>query len=270
MNPLVVLSLNVWRGACLFQLISFIQEMCQSVDVFCFQEVYSSEGAWENATRVDFEDEHGKYRITLFEQLVHELREEFDAYFVPTESWTEEDPTHRTVNPVANGNAIFVRKGIPIREYGERLIVTPLEIGSPRWVQWLTITRRGVPYTILNYHGIWTGGGKGDTEERKGQSIRLCHLIQRLDGKKILVGDFNLLPDTESIAILSGADGGMRNLIMAHSIQTTRSSFVRSSLAGDDARFADYVFVSNDIEVVSFDTLNVLVSDHLPIRTVVR
>jgi endonuclease/exonuclease/phosphatase family metal-dependent hydrolase len=78
-----------------------------------------------------------------------------------------------------------------------------------------------------------------------------------MSGAKILCGDFNLLPDTDSLAIL---EQGMRNLVKEYRVTSTRSQFYEKP-----DRFADYILVSPEVIVEDFQVLDEAVSDHLPL-----
>ena len=71
-------------------------------------------------------------------------------------------------------------------------------------------------------------------------------------------GDFNLLPDTQSIKKLENF--GLRNLVKEYNITSTRTSFYTKS-----EKFADYAFVSSEIAVKDFKVLPDEVSDHSPL-----
>jgi endonuclease/exonuclease/phosphatase family metal-dependent hydrolase len=79
-----------------------------------------------------------------------------------------------------------------------------------------------------------------------------------LDTPKILCGDLNLKPDTQSLKIL---EEGMVNQIAINNIKSTRSVQYYPKAE----RFADYIFISKDIHVNSFKVLPDEVSDHLPL-----
>ena len=83
----------------------------------------------------------------------------------------------------------------------------------------------------------------------------MIDFLKTVDGEVILCGDFNLLPDTESIKKFS--DFGLRNLIYENNITSTRTSFYTKQ-----DKFADYVFVSEGISVEEFKVLPDEVSDH--------
>ena len=74
----------------------------------------------------------------------------------------------------------------------------------------------------------------------------------------MLCGDFNLLPDTESLRMLESA--GLRNLVVECGVTSTRTS-----LYARPEPFADYVFVSDGIAVRDFHVLPDVVSDHTPL-----
>ena len=88
--------------------------------------------------------------------------------------------------------------------------------------------------------------------------IKIKAFLNSFQLGKILCGDFNLLPDTQSLAILE-TECNLVNLIKTHNIPTTRSPLYLKP-----EKFADYTLVSRDIEVKHFEVPNVEVSDHLP------
>ena len=111
--------------------------------------------------------------------------------------------------------------------------------------------------TILcNFHGLWVRDiFKQDNQQRLEQSKQIRTLLNNLDGEKIICGDFNIVTESQSIAIL---EKGMRNLIKEFNITSTRSSHYTK-----DLKFADYILVSAGIKVKDFKVLQDEVSDHL-------
>ena len=112
-------------------------------------------------------------------------------------------------------------------------------------------------YSILNVHGLWSGKGKKDSPERLLQSQRIRHFMDSINTPKILCGDFNLRPDTESMAII---EKGMNNLITSNDIRSTRTRFYTKQ-----EQFADYILTSPEIIVNEFTVLKDEVSDHAPL-----
>lgn len=80
--------------------------------------------------------------------------------------------------------------------------------------------------------------------------------MEEFRGEKILLGDFNLNPDTQSFSLLAN---GMRNLIQEYGITSTRSSHYTK-----DNKLADYTLVTPGINVAQFTVPTLEVSDHLP------
>src|SRR3989344_7967936 len=70
-----------------------------------------------------------------------------------------------------------------------------------RNIQYATVTLNNRPVTVINFHGLWNGKGKTDTEDRVRQSKNILAFTKKLKGEYVLCGDFNLLPDTESITL---------------------------------------------------------------------
>lgn len=233
-----LISLNLWGGRIYQPLVKFLKEH-RDVDIFCFQEVYN------NAEKIS--DEF-KARPNLLAEL-RELLPEHTAFFRPS------------IKDVY-GIGIFVKKEIPVSEEGEFYIYeNPNYSGHSgnhsRNLQWIKFKANGKDYSIMNVHGLWTGKGKTDTPERIEQSRKIKEIVSSFDGSKVLCGDFNLLPDTESIKML---EEDMINLIKKHDIKSTRSYHYTKP-----EKFADYIFVSPNVKVKKFEVLQEPVSDHLPL-----
>jgi len=124
-----------------------------------------------------------------------------------------------------------------------------------RNIQYVTLeTIRGL-ITVINFHGLWNGQGKGDSEERLTQSENILNFVKGLSNDFILCGDFNLLPETKSLKMLE--EHGLRNLIKEYGITSTRTSFYTKP-----ERYADYIFTTKGMEVKEFKVLPEEVSDH--------
>ena len=76
----------------------------------------------------------------------------------------------------------------------------------------------------------------------------------------ILCGDFNLLPSTQSLAILTE---GLSDMVEKYGLPTTRSKLYKRI---DYAPFADYVLTSSGVQDVGFSALEDVVSDHLALQ----
>ena len=126
----------------------------------------------------------------------------------------------------------------------------------------LKINEGNSKYNILNFHGNPYPGDKLDTESRIKASQNIISVMENLEGSKIIGGDFNLFPETKSIKSIEEA--GFKNLIKIYQIETTRNENAWK-LYENKQLFADFVFVSNDLEVKNFEVIQNNISDHLPL-----
>ncbi len=210
----------------------------QDVDIFCFQEIY--DGA-EKVMAAEYPED----MLNGFSDL-QVLLPEHQGFFRPALLGVY-------------GIAIFIKKDITILEEGEKLIhlseSQSISDGHhSRNLQWIKFNFEGKIFTVMNVHGLWNGEGKNDTPERIAQSKIIREFMDRTDNPKILCGDFNLNPDTESVKIL---EESMNNLVKDYSVTSTRASFYNKQ-----GKFADYIFTSPDITVKHFEVLPEEVSDH--------
>lgn len=124
-----------------------------------------------------------------------------------------------------------------------------------RSIQNAIIDINGNELQIINVHGIWNKDKTGD-ERTIYQSEFILSKI-RYDIPCIIVGDFNLLPDTQSIKMINEK---MRNLIEEYNIKSTRPDELNKG-----NQVCDYIFVNDKIKVNNFKTINSNISDHLPL-----
>lgn len=232
-----LITLNIWGGQIKEPLIKFIASH-QDVDFFCLQEVYH-----RAPNKISADD--NPVCLDILDKLAEVV------------------PHHRLFfRPVVNnvfGLAMLVKNSIEIINEGEVIIhENPDYSGSgpthPRNLQWLECKFHGKPYYILNIHCLWNGAGKGDSEDRIVQSQRIKNFVNTLHKPKILCGDFNLRPETESLKLI---EENMNNLVKSYHVQSTRTSFYPKA-----ERFADYILSSVEIAVNDFKVLSDEVSDH--------
>jgi endonuclease/exonuclease/phosphatase family metal-dependent hydrolase len=115
---------------------------------------------------------------------------------------------------------------------------------------------------IINFHGNPLPGNKLDNEDRLLSSKIIKNYIQKLSGKIIFGGDFNLLPEARSLKTFE--EMGLVNLITKYNIQTTRNENAWRKYPDSKQYFCDYIFISKKIEVVKFEVIQNDISDHLP------
>jgi len=245
MQVLKIISLNIWGGRRVDELVDFLKRH-QDVDIFCFQEVFNTER--------ELEREAIKESVkNIFSQIAKVLPNHC-GYFCSEQDDDEGDAMfmHKSLIVVEDDhifihrwrNAMDMSKGEDGRMLG-------------RILQYIQLNWGGKHLTVAHMHGLWNGQGKTDSDDRLAQSKRVKDFLDKQDGAKVLVGDFNLLPETKSIQML---EDGIRNLIKDFGITSTRSSLYEK-----EERYADYAFVSPDVKVKTFAVLPDTVSDHSPL-----
>jgi endonuclease/exonuclease/phosphatase family metal-dependent hydrolase len=254
---MTIISLNIWGGrAGRDKLLPFFEKYRDIADIFCLQEVWS--GRYE-----DYEGTPAGGRPIDHTMVMTQALQEISALL----------PDHaQFFHPSLlsdYGQAMFVRSSLPVSESGdvfvhhERGFVPTDDLGNhARNMQYVNTEHAGNELTVMNIHGLWNGKGKTDCPERLAQSDRMLEFIGTLSHPYVLVGDFNLLPDTESLRKFEQA--GMRNLISEYGITSTRTSLYDRYETG--TKYADYAFVSEDMKVVGFEVLPDIVSDHAALR----
>ncbi|RUR19652.1 endonuclease/exonuclease/phosphatase family protein [Legionella sp. km535] len=235
-----LITLNIWGGHLRNPLLKFIHNN-RDIDIFCLQEVYY------NAHRT-LADKEREISFNIFSDLQRLLPNHY-AIFKPA---------------VENvyGIAILIKNNIDIISEGEINIhqkqhYPGIGHNHDRNLQWIECEINYKPYSILNVHGLWNGKGKKDTPERLNQSHRIRQFMDTLNTPKILCGDFNLRPDTESMHIL---EEGMINLVKTNNIRSTRTRFYTK-----EEKFADYILTSPEIKINQFRVMDDEVSDHSPL-----
>ena len=247
-----LISLNTWGGrAGKDKLLAFF-ESHKDMDVFCLQEIWSApyehlEGHSAGGLSID----HSNIMVYGMQE-ISTLLDSHTAYFKP----------HHLNN---YGLMMLIKKDLDVISEGDVFVykdrghIPEGDVGfHARNVQFATIATKNGNRSILNFHGLWNGGGKGDSEDRLLQSDRIIQFMKTLSNPYVMSGDFNLLPNTQSIKKLE--DFGLRNLIKEHNITSTRTSLYPKA-----EKFADYTLTSKKIIIEDFKVLTDEVSDHSPL-----
>ncbi|HEY4502437.1 MAG TPA: endonuclease/exonuclease/phosphatase family protein [Candidatus Paceibacterota bacterium] len=236
-----IITLNTWGGRVSKELMDFLSKN-QDVDVFCFQEIY------HRATHVHVEQGGIDPNLTLFDDMEKVLPNHV-GYFRPNYIETY-------------GLAMFIKKGLQVELEGEYYVhrhrgyIPEGEASNhARNIQVVVLKTNEGKLNIFNFHGLWNGDGKTDSEDRLNQSKKLAEYIMQFEGAKILCGDFNLEPQTESLKLIENLP--MRNLVKEYKITSTRTSYYTKKV-----RFADYMLVNDDVKVIDFKVLPDEISDH--------
>ncbi len=245
-----LISLNTWGGrAGKEKLLDFFARY-RDVDIFCLQEICAgpfpqsdSSVAANGAIMHEQVMTYGRQEIA---SLLRDHVSFFKPYFLEI-----------------YGLMLLVRNDITILSEGELFvhknkgyIPSSQSDNHARNLQYVTLQTAHGEMTVLNFHGLWSPEGKGDTSDRLIQSDKVIEFIKKLRNSPVIFcGDFNLKPDTESLKKFETL--GLRNLIKEFGITSTRTS-----LYTKEEKFADYTFVTHDIIIKDFKILPDEVSDH--------
>jgi endonuclease/exonuclease/phosphatase family metal-dependent hydrolase len=241
-----LITLNVWGGRILEPLKAFLKKH-DEVDMWCFQEVYHE--------APDVQVKVPEYEPNL--NLLNEIKSQLNSH----------NSEFCQVLDNFYGITSFIHKDIKIQERGEMLVARggwfdPTDDlhnrDHHRKLQWIELNIKGKKMILANVHLTHRPEGKADSEKRLNQSRIILDFLKMFDCPKILCGDFNLLPETESIRMIENA--GMINLVKKFNIPSTRTELYKKPL-----KFADYIFVSPEIKVNDFKVLPDVVSDHAPL-----
>ena len=220
-----IFFLNLYYGVIEEKLIDFINEHKVDTDVFCFQESAD------------------KLQPILIDNLkdfsnvaIHKFINFDDDYFQST---------------FVKNNLKMVSKNNLFEGENTLGLETDLEIDDGNRTVHLG-----------NIQGFARPGNKLDTPDRLEQSKRVLERFAKFNGAKIIGGDFNLFPETESVKMFVKA--GYGNLILEYGIKTTRNEVAWRNYPNNKQLFADYVFVSPEIKVKKFEVIENEISDHLP------
>lgn len=253
-----LISLNTWGGKYFEPLVTFIKQYAQDTDIFCFQEIYDTTSEVKGYKGI---------RANLLNELKNILAD-FNVFYFPTLRGFDEEAKPVSFN-LTHGPAIFTKNRIKITSKNNYFISKDESFQTlnedfsnlPTPLQYIDFNLGDKKFAVFSFHGTPFPGDKLDTEERLMEAKKLKEIIDNKKGAKILVGDFNLLPNNQSIKI---HEENMRNLIKEFNIEKTRSSLSPYFGEPDFQKYADYTFVSEGVEVKSFQVPDVEISDHLP------
>lgn len=260
-----IMCLNGWGGKLHEGLLAYLETT--DPDILCLQEVVHSPAS--NKAWLTYRDgDHDlPQRANFFRDVCNTLPEHV-AVFCPAAQgvlWDED----QTV-PSQWGLATFVHRAFPIIGQMQTFVhkaFSPVGYGEhPRSRSAHAV--RVYDYqanrfvSITHMHGLRDQNGKMDTPEREAQARKLLDLSRNVSEPKdlaVICGDFNVEPDSETLAILAGA--GMSELVTGNGFKGTRTSHYKKP-----GRYADYMLINCVEAVKSFDVIhNPEVSDHCPL-----
>ncbi len=259
-----LISLNIWAGKRLPELLAYLKQEAHTTNIFCFQEMLVTTSDIKETP-----DGRADSYIEITKALVG-----FDGYFQEAEQGHFADASKADF-PLATGQAIFIKQPSELTVLSHGGLFVKGEAGDkpidnydhPRVMQYVHCKRAdGSMLTICNLHGCLTrdeagGSPKADSPIRTEQYRRIQEFIDSLDHPYIIVGDFNTRPE---IKALIDFENGKRNLVKEYNVKTVRSHLYAGREKWND-HLGDYVIVSPEVKVIHFKVIdNGDVSDHLP------
>jgi endonuclease/exonuclease/phosphatase family metal-dependent hydrolase len=254
-----IVSLNAWGGAMYRALVDWLPR--SGADVLCLQEVTRTPGLEGWAT---FDD--GERQLPQRAHLIKDVNRAMPhhrGYFAASDTGPVEGAG--TTYRQDFGVAMFIDRHI-----SEIALRTEFVHGSfavhtvwpstdrPRNAQAVRLYDRAAAraLTVVNVHGLRDVRGKADTPSRREQARKLVRLVERtrkVNDLVVLAGDLNLLPSSETFAILDGI--GLVDLVGTSSTRTSQyTGYVRH---------ASYLLVSDVSAVKHFEVqTQPEVSDH--------
>ena len=260
-----IISLNAWGGTRHDLLLPWIT--ATAPDVLCLQEVIDSPVPAPGWLTYRDGDHVLPQRASLFAEIAAALPDHA-AMFCPAATgvlwdgdralpshWGLATFVHRRF-PVIGQVQGFVHKDYSPDGYGDH----PRSRSAHAVRLFDPVRKRSL--TVTQMHGLRDPRGKHDTPERAAQARRLldiCTRASRPGDLRIICGDFNVEPDSETLAAL--ADAGFVELVTSRGLPGTRNA-----LYPKPGRFADYMLMDQPHMVRRFEVLySPEVSDHCPL-----
>lgn len=205
-------TLNIWGGRIYQPLIEHVQKQAKDIDIFCFQEVFSTQSK-RNFISEHAEPKYFDYPINdypacanIFQKLLQALPAFYGYY---SSSQDRLDNHNFKDEDLSLGLTMFIKKTIQVKAKGNLFVhrsknsIVGTDISTiGRNLQYIQFERDKKQFTVANLHGLWNGKDKTDSFERIEQSRKTKAFLDSTSGAKILCGDFNLLPDLHSLVLL--------------------------------------------------------------------
>ena len=180
-----LISLNTWGGRAGREGLLGFFDTHKDTDIFCLQEI------WNGGEHMEGKEAGGVSLSKIMYRVLEDIRgvlPDHTSYFRPHfGDWY--------------GLAMFVKKDIEVLEEGEVFVYQEkgyMPEGDwgrhARNIQHVTFKTAHGERTIVNFHGMWTGGGKGDTDDRLVQSDKIGAFLKSLKNPYVLIRYFHLIP----------------------------------------------------------------------------
>lgn len=236
-----IVQLNIWGGRLLKPIIDFLER--EQPDIVCMQEV------------IDTKEDHSFIAEMAYSKLIDTVGFTND-YFSPTFSFQHANEQALFGNAIAANFPIIEKKELYTNggfqevtdwssyEYNSRMVqAVKLQISDDREL-W-----------VVNHHGFHDRNPLG-VPETMNSMRKFSEFVDSLDGEKIVCGDFNIVPEAESMKLLNPE---LRNHTIEAGATNTLSRLHRFENA------CDYILTSPSITVHDFTISDVVISDHVPL-----
>ncbi|MGC3939430.1 endonuclease/exonuclease/phosphatase family protein [Roseobacter sp. EG26] len=260
-----IMCLNGWGGKLHEELLPYLE--ITAPEILCLQEVVNSPETEKDWLTYRDGNHILPQRANFFRDVRRALPEHV-AVFCPAAQGVLWDEA-RSV-PSQWGLATFVHRSLPIVGQVQAFVhkdFSPVGYGEhprSRSAHGFRVFDYSAnrPVSVTHMHGLRDLNGKMDTPERLAQAQKLLNLSRQVsepDDLKVICGDFNVEPDSQTLSILSQV--GMSELVTGRGFNGTRNSHYKKT-----GRYADYMLINREQEVTSFDVIyNPEVSDHCPL-----
>jgi len=254
-----LLQLNIWAGTHFPVIRQFLEH--NGFDILCFQEV-----AGPNSHSGNFHSQEDQ-----FLRLQNFLGSQYHGQLAIAMHFSS-DPIHSY-----DGNAIFYKNQFQMVEKHTLTLykgIDPFPSDLKTYEEQgrnalrLTLKKDSQTINVITTHLAWAPTQSEHPHQRK-QNLHLIEYVKNLPTPWILTGDFNMEPKQQTILDFEQLG---HNLIKDYNIQNTIDP--KNHTAWDKIKPGfpvDYIFVSPDVKVDSFEALkDVHMSDHLGLITVIE
>lgn len=222
-----IIFLNTWNGKMGDEMTEFLKKEALDADIFCLQEVFSEMESIAEKYLTNYRETKAFKLVTdrtdIFSQATY-VKKEINV--ISSEIVFDKESTH--------GLGIYTHF-----KYNNQNI------------------------HLINFHGLSRPVDKLDNPNRLQCSKDLISFLSQKNGVKIIGGDFNLLPETESIQMFES--NGYRDLIKDYKIETTRNRLGWERYPNNKQYYSDYIFLSPETKLKNFAVIQNEISDHLPL-----
>lgn len=234
------LQLNLWQGRLIKNFIQLIKK--ESPDIINLQEVYA----------------HGpdinSLGLNNLEELQKNLEYKF-SYYEPFQTFSFGNSKVSYGLLILSKFEILKKEAIFTNLNYKKKFIYGKDDFNIRCIQHAEIKTLKSILNVYNYHGIWVPNGKMGNNHTESHSHQILDIMEKDQGPKILSGDFNVYPNSNTIKII---EQKYSNLITQYGIKTTRNQFSKRP-----KEVVDYIFTNKLIKSQSLKASTQLVSDHL-------